>query len=105
MTSSAPSATRREGEAQRPEEKGLLADCMKVAEEAHVQLESLTATTKATINMTIDLAEFTKDKLDAAIIQATAGNRLQAIMILADLRLRFDELLKKTQRFEETPKS
>ena len=78
------------------------AEALKVAEDAVEQLQHAQRLVVQTVETTVALAEFTIEKSNDSIIQVTAGNKIQALMILADLRIRFDKFLEESRKFKMT---
>jgi hypothetical protein len=69
----------------------MLADALDVAEKLSNQLKETQDMVIAVAKQTTQLAEFSRDKLDTAIIKIAKGDVLPATLILADLRIRFDK--------------
>ena len=76
----------------------MLADALDVAEKLSDELKKDQDLIIAVVKQTAELAEFSKGKLDHALILIAGGNPLKAALILADLRIRFDNLVKANER-------
>jgi hypothetical protein len=71
----------------------LVAEAVQTAEQAIKQLADTQKLTIEVATQTVKLAEFSVERLNTAILQITGGNRMAALMILAELRLKFDKFI------------
>jgi hypothetical protein len=74
-----------------------VAQALKVADDAVKGMTLAQDSAKAVINATLEFANYTRDKLDDAIIQVAAGNNKDALFSLAELRIKFDRFIERNK--------